>query len=200
MSYNTRPTLGLLLATTMVVAALLATPAALACDLDGIASMSMNGTVATINGGQATASNLRYWAKFDLLAAAPGDRLQYGENLANVSLSIPKESVALPFKWSFGDGASALGHAVSHQYTHIGWYKVTVQYYWPARRQWLQFDSAEQQIVPSGDLFWTNFGYYAGQVFQTVLRIAIWTALLVVIALMVLERIRPRIWRRVRGK
>jgi PKD domain len=125
-------------------------PAARACSLDGIASLSVNGNVASINAGQATASTFRYWAPFTLLAVAPGDTSRFSENLSNVRLSIPKESASLPFRWSFGDGTTAIGQSVTHRYARIGWYRLTVQYYWPSHRQWLEFDSAEQHVVPQG--------------------------------------------------
>ena len=167
-----------------------------ACSIDGVASLSANGNTASLNGASANASTVSYWAPFTLIAAAPGDTLHLSENISNVSRSIPKESVKLPFKWSFGDGATALGQTATHSYAHTGWYKITVQYYWPAHRQWVQFDSAEQHIVPASSLFWTNFGYYAGKVFLGALRVVIWAVLLGIIALLVIDRIRPDVRRR----
>ena len=172
------------------------TPAAYACNLDGIASLSVNGNVASLTTSRPTASNLGYWSRFTLLAAAPGDTLRFSENLANVSLSIPAASTKLPFSWSFGDGSSAVGQSVSHRYARTGWYKVTARYYWPARRQWVEFDSAEQHIVPQSDLLWANFGHYAGSAFVTVLRIVIWAALAMVFAWMVLDRLVPLVRKR----
>ena len=171
-------------------------PTTEACSLDGIASLSVNGHVASLTTDRAIASTLAYWSSFHLLAAAPDDDLRYAENLANVSLSIPKASVVLPFKWSFGDGQTVLGRTVTHRYRQTGWYRLTVHYYWPARRQWVQFDSAEQQIVPPSALLWTNFSFYAGNVFVIALRVIIWSALAVVIALLILERLRPGLRRR----
>jgi hypothetical protein len=179
----------LALAATLVLLAPVAVTRA--CSLDGIASLSVNGNTASLNGASPTASSLAYWAPFTLIAAAPGDTFHLSENISNVSRSIPKESVKLPFKWSFGDGATALGQTATHSYAHTGWYKITVQYYWPAHRQWVQFDSAEQHIVPASSLLWTNFGFYAGKVFIGALRLVIWAVLVGIIALLVIDRIRP---------
>jgi hypothetical protein len=165
--------------------------AAAACSLDGIASLSVNGTVATLTSDTATAATISFWAPFSLLAAAPGDRLRLSENMANVSRSIPREAAALPFAWSFGDGTSLVGRQAEHRYRQPGRFKITVRYYWPADHQWVVFDSAEQRIVPRSDLLKTNFGFYAGQVVLTLLRGLIWLILAVVIGLIVLERLRP---------
>jgi hypothetical protein len=171
-----------------------------ACSLDGIASLSVNGTTASLNGDSATTATLTYWAPFNLLAAAPGDTLHLAENLSNVRKSIPAESARLPFKWTFGDRASAVGQTVTHSYAHTGWYRIAVRYYWPAHRQWVEFDSAEQHIVPRGDLLRANIGYYAGNVILTIVRMAIWAVLLAVLALLVLEKVRPGARKRFRAR
>jgi PKD domain len=171
-----------------------------ACSLDGVASLSANGTMASLNGDSATASTLKYWAPFSLLAAAPGDRLRLAENLSNVRKSIPAQSARLPFTWTFGDGVTAIGQTVSHSYARTGWYRIAVRYYWPAHRQWVEFDSAEQHIVPQGDLLRANIGYYAGNVILTIVRVAIWATLLGVLALLVLQKARPGARQRFRAR
>lgn len=169
-----------------------------ACSLDGIASLSVNGHKAAITTDKVTASSLAYWSSFSLLAAAPGDTLHYMEDMANVGLSIPKESTSLPFRWSFGDGSTVLGRTATHRYRHTGRYRLTVAYFWPSHHQWVEFDSAEQRIVPQGALLWTNLGYYAGNVFVAILRAIVWAVLAVIAAFLVLERVGSRAHRRQR--
>jgi hypothetical protein len=194
----------ILLCLTLVLAAglILLAPvqSARACSLDGIASLAANGNTASLNGDSPTASTLSYWAPFTLLAAAPGDTLHLSENLSNVKRSIPKEALSQPFQWSFGDGTSALGQTVVHRYARTGWYKMTVRYYWPSHHQWVQFDSAEQHIVPSSSLLWTNLGYYAGRVFIGALRVVIWAVLIGIVALLVIDKLRPGALKRLRPR
>jgi hypothetical protein len=93
-----------------------------------------------------------------------------------------------------------VGQTVSHAYAHTGWYKIAVRYYWPAHRQWVEFDSAEQHIVPQSDLLRANLGYYAGNIILTIVRVAIWAALIAVLALLVLEKVRPGARKRFRRR
>ena len=81
-----------------VVATGVLVPTARACSIDGVASISVNGHMASLTTTKPTSATLAYWSSFSLLAATPCDALHYAENLANVSLSIPKASAALPFK------------------------------------------------------------------------------------------------------
>ena len=84
-----------------------------------------------------------------------------------------------------------LGHTVTHRFRTTGWYRLTVDYYWPAHHQWVEFDSAEEHIVPPSALLWTNFSYYANDAVNTALRVLIWGALVVVAGFLVLSRLPP---------
>lgn len=170
---------------------LAAAPAARACSLDGIASLSANGNTASLTGGAATASTLAYWAPFTLLAAAPGDTLRLSEDLGKIRKSLPPEAFKAPFRWTFGDGTVAEGQTAEHRYSRLGTYKITVSYYWPAQHRWIQFDSAEQQIVAAGDLWKVNFGYYLGKVLLLATKAIVWLAAIVLVGAALWLRLRP---------
>ena len=150
--------------------------AARACSIDGIASLSANGKLASISAAAPTQAALAYWAPFTLLAAAPGDLIQVREDIGKLHASLPSTAFSTPFRWTFGDGATVNGLQAAHRYAHTGWYKIDVRYYEPSRHSWVLFDSAQQHIVAQGDLLQANIGYYIGQYFTVVLRIAMWLA------------------------
>jgi hypothetical protein len=168
---------------------------AFACTLDGIASLSVNGVLANLTSGRPTQANSGYWAPFTMLAQGSGHTLQLSEDLSKVAQSLPPALLNPPFRWSFGDGATAYGHTVQHTYAQPGWYKITVSYDWKARHQWVVFDSAEQQIVASGDVWKTHLGYYLDTVLQVALNGIIWIIAALIVAAMLWELLR----RRVRG-
>jgi hypothetical protein len=165
---------------------------AVACTLDGIASLSVNGTTAGLTSGQPTRANAGHWAPFTLLAQGSGSTLQFSEDLQKVAQSLPPAMLALPFRWDFGDGVTAYGHAVRHTYAHAGWYRITVRYDWQARHHWVVFDSAEQQIVASGEVWKAQFGHYLDSTLQMALNGVIWIIVAAVAAAMVWEKLRRR--------
>jgi PKD domain len=132
----------LLLALTFAIGAL---PVS-ACGIDGIPSMAMNGRLVSINQSQATKDNLSYYAPFLLGTAKPGVELRFGEDAAKLHKALTEQAFATPFQWSFGDGGSAHGLSVRHQYAQPGWYKVNVSYYYTPQRRWVVFDSAQLRI------------------------------------------------------
>jgi PKD domain len=135
-------------------------PAALACALDGIASISVNGILATRTTDTPTPQTLAHWAPFTLgLAYAPGDVMHFGEDRGKLRRSLPPAALVKPFRWEFGDGHRARGLQTVHRYTQTGWYRVTVRSYWPSRRSWVLFDSVQLHIVPAGMLWQANLGY-----------------------------------------
>jgi hypothetical protein len=119
-----------------------------ACGIDGIPSMSLNGRLVTINPDQATKQNLAYWAPFVLTSAKPTTALRFAEDESELHKSLSTQAFAVPFQWTFGDGASAKGLGVTHEYTQPGWYKVNVSYYYTPEKRWVVFDSA-QLLVPA---------------------------------------------------
>lgn len=147
-----------------------------ACSIDGIASIVANGNMASLTGGRPTAATIRYWAPFTLIAAAPGDTLRVSEDIAKLLNTLPREAFANPFRWEFGDGAAARGNDAAHRYAREGWYRISVSYNLPARNRWIEFDRAEQQIVPAGALLQENLGYYIGKGFMIATKVLAWAS------------------------
>jgi hypothetical protein len=73
-----------------------------------------------------------------------------------------------PFRWAFGDGATALGHVVTHRYAHPGTYLLMVYGFYSPRRQWFPFDQALVRIVPPDQVVQANLGYYGLRVLNFV--------------------------------
>lgn len=171
-------------------------PSAQACSLDGIASLSLNGTLGTLTAGTPTGADAHYWAPFTLLAVARGDAVQLREDVNKVRNSLTPTLLKTPFRWSFDDGSTVYGWTVGHTFTQLGWHKFTVSYFWPARKEWLEFDSAQLRVVLPGDLLQANFAYYlqniVGTIVVTVLRVLVWGAAAVIIG----SAIRTRLQRR----
>ncbi|HXT35794.1 MAG TPA: PKD domain-containing protein [Chloroflexota bacterium] len=129
----------------MALALALAGPV-IACGIDGIPSMTMNGRLVTINYAQATKANFAHWASFSLGTAKSGTDLRFSENTRELHKSLTARAFATPFQWTFGDGSTARGLTVAHRYAKPGWYKVNVNYYYTPRKSWIPFDSAQLQI------------------------------------------------------
>lgn len=159
--------------------------AAQACSIDGIASISENGDVANRTGAQSAATDQRHWAPFTLLAAAPGTTLRLAENFDKLLGTLPMWAFKTPFRWRFDDGATAAGMSVAHRFGTLGWHTLSVQYYWPDRKRWVQFDSARLQVVSAGDLWKANLGYNIGKAFQVLVRLLIWATLVALVGVSV---------------
>ena len=129
----------------MTLAFVLAGPV-IACGIDGVPSMTMNGRLVAINYAQATKANFAHWASFSLGTARPGVDLRFSENARELHKSLTARAFATPFQWTFGDGSTARGLTVAHRYAKPGWYKVNVNYYYTPRKSWIPFDSAQLQI------------------------------------------------------
>lgn len=159
--------------------------------------MAMNGTTAGLTEGTPSSADAARWAPFTLLAAAPGDTLHLSEDLAKVRNSLPAQMLRTPFRWLFDDGGSAQGYTVTHTFRQLGWHRITVQYFYPARNEWIAFDSARLHIVSSGTLFWTNLPHYASAIVLLVLRAVVWIVLGIVALALVADWLRR--WRRDRA-
>ncbi len=114
-----------------------------ACGMDGIPSLSVDGRVVAVN--SALTSNARFdtWTPFVTRGAYPvGRPILLTENKANVAQSLPPEAFTHPWKWTFGDGATARGMSARHVYRRRGAYILSVQAYLVAgaQRQWYSFD------------------------------------------------------------
>ena len=147
-----------------------------ACSIDGIVSIAANGNMASLTGGSPTAATVRYWAPFTLIAAAPGDTLRVSEDIAKLLNTLPRQAFTTPFRWDFGDGAMERGNDAAHRYAHEGWYRISVSYYSLARSRWIEFDRAEQHIIPAGGLLQENLGYYIGKSFMVATRVLAWAS------------------------
>lgn len=167
---------------------------AAACSLDGIASLSMDGVRATLTAGTASQSNARYWAPFTLLAAARGDTVRLSEDRGGVSRSLTAAQMQTPFRWIFDDGGSAAGWTVTHAFSQLGPHRFTVSYYWRTENRWVEFDSAQLQVVRAADLLRANLGYHVenivGTFLITLLRILVWGSALAIVVVAVLTRRR----------
>jgi len=122
---------------------LLGVGVARACGVDGVPSLSVNGRVVAINA--ALTSNARFdsWTPFVARGAYPaGHPLLLRENRANVAGSLPPAAFKYPWRWTFGDGATARGMDTRHAYRRPGAYILSVEAYLVAgaQRQWYSFD------------------------------------------------------------
>lgn len=122
---------------------LLGAGVARACGMDGIPSLSVDGRVVAVN--SALTSNARFdtWTPFVTRGAYPAGRpVLLAENKANVAQSLPPEAFKYPWKWTFGDGATARGLSARHVYRRPGAYILSVEAYLiaGAQRQWYTFD------------------------------------------------------------
>jgi PKD domain len=177
--------------------------AALACSLDGLASISVNGILAVRTTDTPTPRTLARWAPFAFgLAYAPGDVARFAEDLGKLRRSLPPAALAIPFRWDFGDGHSTRGLQTVHRYTRTGWYRVTVRSYWPSRRGWVLFDSAQLHIVPTAALWQANLGYRVLLGLETLTRVLAYGGWVVIIFVAIAWRVwhlRRRKSRRVRA-
>ncbi|HVC82910.1 MAG TPA: PKD domain-containing protein [Chloroflexota bacterium] len=124
-----------------------ARPAA-ACTIDGRASMTLNSGLAWPTRSAPNARDLAWWAPFSLGDASPASAQVLAEDPSKLRTSLPAAAFQTPFRWSLGDGGTATGLSVTHQYARQGWYKVRVAYYEPSARRWVQFDSAQLHVAP----------------------------------------------------
>ena len=118
-----------------------------ACSIDGVPSLSLDGRLVTFNYGQATKSNLAYWAAFSLGTTSANKQIRLQEDITKIGKALSPKALKTPFQWTFGDGGSASGFSVRHRYQRPGWYKVNVEYYYTPQRKWVVFDSAQLHVV-----------------------------------------------------
>src|SRR5438105_1298070 len=98
---------------------------AAACVIDNTASLSANGVRATPT--TAAPSNAGPWAQFTVgKAFASRAPVRFAELHSDLVRSLPPATLAAPFRWAFGDGATMQGHAATHRYAHPGLYRLTV--------------------------------------------------------------------------
>jgi hypothetical protein len=118
-----------------------------ACSLDGVPSISANGLLAHINPTQPTVATLAQWAPFVFPAPFKnGATVRFQEDRRAVLRSLPPQAFARPWRWSFGDKASAAGFTTSHLYSRPGAYIVNVWAYDASSRQWYRFDAVQIRV------------------------------------------------------
>jgi hypothetical protein len=107
----------------------------------------------------------RLWAPFTIgKSFARGEPVQFYELPADLRKTMAPMVLAQPFRWAFGDGATARGHVVTHRYTRAGTYLLMVYGFYSPRRQWFPFDQALVRIVPPDQVVQANLGYEAMRV------------------------------------
>jgi hypothetical protein len=167
--------------------------AAGACAIDNTTSLVANGVLARIT--PASPTGARLWAPFTIgKSFASGASVQFYELPADLSKTMAPMILAQPFRWAFGDGATALGHVVTHRYTRSGTYLLRVDGFYSPRRQWFPFDQALVRIVPPDQVVQANLGYYALQAVSFVSSGPGWAcdAALVLLLSLAVRRWRPR--------
>lgn len=115
-----------------------------ACLFSNVASASANGVLARRITAAPTAPRLMpLWAPFAFRQTfAPGQRIQFRENMREVARSMGPQALHWRVHWLFGDGTRAIGSAVSHTYRRPGLYRIDVQ---------------SDFVGPSGLKAWTDF-------------------------------------------
>lgn len=116
---------------------------ALACGIDGVPSLSGNGTLAHRNTQRASEGNLGHWAPF--VFAAPfrvKQTIVFKENVADLRKSLLPQAFGHPWRWSFGDGSMSMGLTTHHAYRRAGTYKVMAYAYYSSLKAWFEFDAA----------------------------------------------------------
>jgi hypothetical protein len=116
-----------------------------ACGLDGIPSLTVNGTVVMVNRVQPLPGRLSTWAPFSTRGVYPaGTPVLLAEIRSRVLWTLPPSALSTPWRWTFGDGTQAQGLSVRHTYRHAGAYVVGVRAYLRdgTNTQWYLFDTA----------------------------------------------------------
>jgi len=181
-----------------LVAALLLTLApsvAAACAIDSTASLSANGVRATLTSTSLSNASAATWAPFTVgQAFATGAPIVVDESQAELARTLTPDEVAAPYRWSFGDGGVAWGHAVTHRYARPGSYRVIVYTSAARSKTSLLFDSVLLHIVPPDQTLQANLGYFAARLFDGLMSGLLWIAdgALVALVLAVVWRRRRR--------
>jgi hypothetical protein len=131
---------------TLAAGLLLSAGAAQACSVDGVPSLSVDGRLVAVNKSNASSDS---WTPFVAPGRYPANHaLALREDHARVAAALPPVAFKFPWRWHFGDGATARGTAVSHSYRHPGVYIVSVEAYFVVgtQKQWFTFDKATLHV------------------------------------------------------
>jgi hypothetical protein len=144
----------------LLLALILAPASAAACAIDNVASLLANDVPAMLTTAAPHGDDA--WAPFTVAQAlATGAPVRLTEAPSEPARTLPPATRATPFRWVFGDGAMALGHAVAHRYARPGLYHLLVSGYDRGARRWFIFDSALLRVVPADQILRANLGYEA---------------------------------------
>jgi PKD domain len=188
----------LIIASTVLGALLLALAlepgAAAACVIDNTASLSANGVRATST--TSTPSGSGPWAPFTVgKAFASRAPVQFAELHSDLVRSLPPATLAAPFRWTFGDGVTVLGHVATHRYARPGLYRLTVYGFAPRTHSWFPFDNVLVRIVPPDQVLQSNLGYYVLRALDVVMSSVMWlidAALILLVLIALRSRLRAR--------
>ncbi len=181
----------------LALAPLMARPGlAAACAIDSTASLFADGVRATLTPPTTAPVNINRWAAFSFPQAfAAGRTLQFGESRAELARTLPPAMLNGPYRWTFGDGATALGRAVSHRYARPGTYKLVVSGFDRRSHGWFQFDNALLRVVAPTQVLQANLGYYALRALDVVMSSLLWlfdAALVLLVLFVFVGRSRTR--------
>lgn len=192
------PTLALIPTRVLAVTLLalgLAPGVAVACAIDNTASLSANGVRATLN-TVATPTNGAPYAPFTFgKAFASGAPVRIAEATGELARTLPPATIAAPFRWTFGDGAAALGRTATHRYARPGLYRLDVDGLDTRTKRWFTFDRALLRVVPPGQALQDNLGYYALRALDVAMSSLLWifdAALVLLVLFVVARRARGR--------
>ena len=133
----------------MIGALVVGAGTARACSLDGVPSLAVNGHLVADNAALAGSASVEGWTPLVARGAYPANHpLLLQEDRARVAQALPALAFKVPWRWHFGDGATARGAAVRHAYRRPGTYIITVDAYLVAGKQqlWFTFDRAALHI------------------------------------------------------
>ena len=133
----------------MIGALVVGAGTARACSVDGVPSLAVNGRLVAVNTARASSAAVDTWTPFVVRGAYPANHpLLLKEDQTRVAQALPALAFKFPWRWHFGDGASARGAAVRHAYRRPGTYIITVDAYLVAgtHKLWFTFDKASIEI------------------------------------------------------
>lgn len=121
-----------------------------ACAIDSVPSLTADGQLDRLADPPTTSAELATFAPFQLPRSyAAGHSIVFTELRKEVAKSLVPDAMTRPWRWQFGDGASANGWTVKHAYTRAGRHRIVVEAYAPSTRQWIAFDQVTITIVPA---------------------------------------------------
>jgi len=124
---------------------------AYACALDSVPSLTADGRLDRLTTDPPTTSaQLLTYAPFTLPGTyAAKHAIVFTELRQEVAKTLLPQAMQRPWRWDFGDGATALGWTVRHAYARQGRWRIVVEAYWPPSKQWIAFDQVTIITLPA---------------------------------------------------